>query len=77
MSDTSYWCRQTGRGGDIEEFATFADAKAYYHQMGENEDSEDMDILLTEDGIVIAAWQYDGKAWWNTDKYTDQHIDNL
>jgi hypothetical protein len=75
MSDTSYWCKQTGRGGEIEEFATFAEAKQYYFDSC-REDSEDMDILLSEDGIVIAAWEYDGKAWRNTDKYTDQPIDD-
>lgn len=77
MSDTSYWAKGIGRGGEVEEFDSFADAEEYYHEMGKILDSEDMDILLTEDSIVIAAWQYAGKAWQETDRYTDQHIDNL
>lgn len=75
MSDISYWCKQTGRGGEIEEFATLAEAKQYYFDSCA-EDSDDMDILLTEDGRVVTAWQYDGRSWKEIDYYNNQSIDD-
>ena len=78
MSKAGYWTKGTGRGGEVEEFETFAAAKAYYHQKGRQQDSEDMDILLTDDdGNIIGAWEYEGRVWWNTDKYDNKNIDNI
>jgi len=78
MRNAAYWTKGLGRGGEVEVFETFAAAKAYYHQMGMRQDSEDMDILLTDDaGNIVGAWEFDGVIWWSSYRYNNMHIDNI
>ena len=77
MIAVSYWTKGCGRGGEVEEFDSFADAEEYYHEMGKILDSEDMVILRTDDGVIVEAKEFEYGSWWDAAGYIGLNIEDI